>query len=135
MSQLTRHFAESEILGSPTADRLQINNLAGYGDVERGNIIALLTDVEYYVRWWSGPMRITSGYRSEALNKALGGAPDSYHRQGLAIDFTARSLAAVHDLLGKYWGGGLGYYPFRRFIHLDGRHLLGHPPARWEDAS
>lgn len=32
------------------------------------------------------PVIINSGYRSEALNKFVGGVSDSYHRRGLAAD-------------------------------------------------
>lgn len=32
-------------------------------------------------------LQITSGYRSPAHNAAVGGAPNSYHVQGLAFDF------------------------------------------------
>ena len=33
------------------------------------------------------PLMITSGYRPPAVNRAVGGASDSQHIQGLAIDF------------------------------------------------
>jgi zinc D-Ala-D-Ala carboxypeptidase len=33
------------------------------------------------------PLEISSGYRCEALNRAVGGAPRSQHAQGLAADF------------------------------------------------
>jgi hypothetical protein len=35
---------------------------------------------------WGGPIRITSGYRSEALNRAVGGVKNSIHLKGLAAD-------------------------------------------------
>lgn len=35
---------------------------------------------------WCGGIRITSGYRSEALNKAIGGSKTSMHMKGLAVD-------------------------------------------------
>jgi len=36
-----------------------------------------------------GPMNITSGTRTKAFNTKVGGASNSYHLKGLAIDFTA----------------------------------------------
>ena len=35
---------------------------------------------------WGGGIIVTSGYRSVALNKAVGGSPSSAHRFGLAAD-------------------------------------------------
>lgn len=35
---------------------------------------------------WGGPVKITSGYRSKALNNAVGGVGNSLHLKGLAVD-------------------------------------------------
>ncbi len=35
---------------------------------------------------WGGPLKITSGYRSKALNDAIGGVKNSLHLKGLAVD-------------------------------------------------
>lgn len=40
---------------------------------------------------WGKPLRVTSGFRSPVLNKAVGGVPDSQHVQGEAADITAGS--------------------------------------------
>lgn len=36
-----------------------------------------------------GPIRVNSGYRSEAVNEAVGGVPGSAHTRGLAADICA----------------------------------------------
>lgn len=36
-----------------------------------------------------GPIRVNSGFRSEAVNKAVGGVPGSAHTRGLAADVCA----------------------------------------------
>jgi hypothetical protein len=47
------------------------------------------------------PITITSAFRSEALNQAVGGVPNSAHRLGLAADFvspgfgTPKQIAAL----------------------------------------
>lgn len=56
------------------------------------------------------PVIVTSGYRSQALNRAVGGVSNSDHTQGHAADFVAprfgppaqiaKSLAPLVDLLG-----------------------------------
>ena len=54
------------------------------------------------------PIRVTSGYRSEAVNAAVGGSKNSRHKTGEAADFKAEGL--THDqLLEKIEELGLGY--------------------------
>ena len=38
------------------------------------------------------PLIITSGYRCDSLNKAVGGSPTSQHKLGEAIDFKVRGM-------------------------------------------
>lgn len=53
-----------------------------------------------------GPVQVRSGYRSEAVNRAVGGSPGSLHMQGLALDIAPLSApsgrqAALADLYHK----------------------------------
>lgn len=71
------------------------------------------------------PMRILSGYRSEELNKAVGGSPTSQHVLGEAADFTCDDIeGAFKDVLAMIRGGelrGIGqviYYPQQGFVHM-----------------
>jgi len=68
-----------------------------------------------------GPMRITSGYRCEDHNKAVGGSEKSYHMRGMAADILCASWPRRILLiqLGLKYGltVGLG----KGFIHLDSR--------------
>ena len=43
---------------------------------------------------WGGPVVVNSGYRSPALNAAVGGAPRSRHMYGEAADITVGSPSA-----------------------------------------
>lgn len=83
------------------------------------------------------PMKIDSGFRTQAFNKIVGGAPDSQHLLGIACDvplpddIKAQGVAArnrYEDRLKTLWleicqadgiGGGFGYY--NTFTHFDSR--------------
>jgi hypothetical protein len=51
------------------------------------NLTALAQDVLDPIREQFGVTTINSGYRSEAVNKAVGGSKTSQHRTGEAVDF------------------------------------------------
>lgn len=61
---------------------------------------------------------ITSGYRDKAYNASIGGAKDSYHTRGEALDFTVEGMTPrmVQEYL-KNWSGGMGYG--KTFTHID----------------
>ena len=79
------------------------------------------------------PMSITSGYRSPAHNRKVGGATNSYHVRGMAADLRVSGLTPVQlvgiiDKLqkeGKIARGGLKAYS--TFVHYDTRGTN----ARW----
>jgi len=64
------------------------------------------------------PFVITSGYRTPAHNKAVGGAKNSWHMKGLAADFQVKGMTAdeAREAIGD-WNGGveLGI----PWVHLD----------------
>lgn len=78
------------------------------------------------------PMIITSAYRSEAHNKAVGGAPRSQHRLGKAFDVVMTNQDPAHfESVAKAVGfTGFGHYPKSNFMHID----TG-PARRWNDGS
>lgn len=72
------------------------------------------------------PFQVISGYRSSATNAALrersaGVAGNSLHMAGRAIDIDlpGRPLASLRDAARAIAGGGVGYYPASRFVHVD----------------
>ena len=72
------------------------------------------------------PVEIISGYRSPASNATLharskGVATRSLHMQGQAIDLRIPGveLAGLRDAALALRGGGVGYYPQSRFVHVD----------------
>lgn len=66
------------------------------------------------------PIRVVSGYRTEARNRAVGGVRDSAHRSGRAADLAATSSGTRYKLLTAALAVGfqrVGIGP--TFIHLD----------------
>lgn len=85
---LTPHFSLEEFTTSETAARKGIHNVPKDGSPERMNLQRTAETMED-VRKILGdkPILISSGYRSPAVNKAVGGSQNSFHMQGLAVDF------------------------------------------------
>ena len=84
--KLSRHFYLDEFTKSQTATRLRINNTPG--EAEINNLRILCEKVLEPVRTaWRKPVIISSGYRSPALNTAIGGSRTSQHCFGMAADF------------------------------------------------
>ena len=84
--KLSQHFSLEELVASETATRQGIDNTPSAGTLT--NLIRLAETLERARRALNGhPMTITSGYRSEELNRVVGGSANSMHCLGLAADF------------------------------------------------
>ena len=72
------------------------------------------------------PLLINSGYRNPNHNQSVGGAPQSLHLNGMAVDVVVPGMSAkaLQELL-KNWSGGMGCYT--HYTHLDIRAQR----ARW----
>ena len=66
------------------------------------------------------PFRITSGYRSEAHNRKVGGVSNSSHLKGLAADIACTNSAARHIIVSALLKVGLNRIGIAdTFIHVD----------------
>ena len=63
-------------------------------DQELINLTRLITLALDLIRAEVGPLRVTSGYRSPQVNKAVGGVDSSYHTDGLAVDVQHTEMSA-----------------------------------------
>ena len=91
--QLTRHFTLKEFTQSNTAQAEGIDNTAPPEVIQnlRSLCVKVLQPLRDFV---NRPVEVNSGYRSEALNDAVGGVPNSFHLDGLAADVEIEGLTA-----------------------------------------
>lgn len=81
---MSRYFQLSEFLESETARREGIDNVPSFQVVE--NLSELADTLDGIREAWGSGIRVTSGYRCPAINKAVGGASNSSHLKGNAAD-------------------------------------------------
>jgi uncharacterized protein YcbK (DUF882 family) len=76
----------------------------------------------------NGVIDIVCGYRTPWSNSYLrsrgavtGVAKNSQHMQARAIDIRVRGVATskLRDVALSLHGGGVGYYPVSKFVHVD----------------
>lgn len=85
MEQFTKNFSYDELIASATAKRLGLSNIPNEEEKER--LRQLAEDILQPIRdAWRAPIVVTSGFRSEQVNKAVGGVKTSQHRLGEAAD-------------------------------------------------
>lgn len=94
---LTPHFKLSEFIKSSTATARKIDNTPSQEVIS--NLQALCQNVLEPLReYFNCPIIIGSGYRSPALNKAVGGVKNSQHMTGQAAD-----IHIPDEATGKRW--------------------------------
>lgn len=94
---------------------------------------ALFPKILEMERHFGKPMKITSGYRPRPYNVRIGGARNSQHIFGRAIDYQMvgvpkLTLCQFAEKLGM---GGIGYYGENESAHMDTRS----DKARWHQRS
>jgi hypothetical protein len=98
--KLTEHFTLAEFVNSDTAKRKRIDNTPSANAIK--NIQALCQEVLEPARIEYGrAMIISSGYRSEQLNKAVGGAKNSQHMTGCAADIVCSDPEKLFEIMRK----------------------------------
>ncbi len=85
--KLTNNFTLSELTTSQTAVRKQYKEQFNPPQEIVDNLRTLAQEVLQPLRGFMGcPIRVSSGYRSPRLNKAIGGSKTSDHMKGMAAD-------------------------------------------------
>ena len=118
---LTKNFDLSEFIDSQTAARQRIDNTP---PVEVFKALTITAQGMEQVRAYLGnkPILISSGYRSPALNAAVGGSQGSQHLLGQAVDFTCPGFGTPAQVMAALVESDIQYdqclLEFGRWIHI-----------------
>jgi zinc D-Ala-D-Ala carboxypeptidase len=99
--KLSKNFALEEFTKSVTAEKADIDNTPN--PIQIGKLKNLCEDVLQPLRDALGkPITITSGFRCHKLNKLVGGAENSQHQSGEAVDFWCEDLEYAFSWIQQY---------------------------------
>lgn len=115
------NFTISELLHSDEAKRHGINNIPD-DVVVLDNMLTLITECLQPIRNYIGkPMIISSGYRCNKINALVGGAKNSQHLSGCAVDFTVKGLT-IKQIIDKIKASNIEYdqliNEYNRWVHI-----------------
>lgn len=107
MELFTKNFSYDELIASATAKRLGLDNTPSPEEKEK--LRKLAEDILQPIRdRWRSPIIVNSAFRSEAVNKAVGGVPTSQHRLGEAADIKVggkdrnkKLFKAIYNMISK----------------------------------
>lgn len=103
--KLSQNFTLAEFTRSQTAIRKGIDNTPTAAHLAAMKLLCV--KVLEPVRAKFGPVRLSSGYRSLALNRAIGGATSSQHSKGEAADFEVSGVSNLE--VAKWMEAHLNY--------------------------
>ena len=120
MMQLSKNFKLNEFTASQTATRKGIDNTQAAPIIER---LRMLANTLEQVRSLLGDksIRISSGYRCLALNRAIGSGDSSAHVQGYAVDFTCPNFGTPKEVANKIAESAIKYDQIifeQNWVHL-----------------
>ena len=93
------YFTIVDLIKSTTAERLKIDNQPSDEIKEELRItVCRLNLISLLAYTYGASIQVTSGYRCERLNKAVGGVANSLHMQGRAVDFVVSDTEVKHKL-------------------------------------
>lgn len=88
MDNISKHISYLEATLSPTGQRKGIDNTPTSEQLANMKLVAEKC-FEPLREWYGKPIKINSFFRCALLNKAVGGAKNSQHAKGQAIDMSA----------------------------------------------
>ncbi len=129
--KLSRHFTLDELIASESAARLGLTN-EPTGDV-LDNLKATAAKLDAVRDLLGHLVFVSSGYRSPAVNVAVGGSKTSAHCRGLAVDFRCSGYGSPLEVARKIAESPLQFdqliHEFERWVHI-GFAAAGKTPRR-----
>lgn len=129
---MTPNFTIDEMTRSAKATQLGLSNVPTDAAMDRlVDTVDMLQRIRDYL---GSPMTITSGYRSPAVNKAVGGVTSSDHEQGMAADFVCPGYGTPYKvakaLAANLAGLGIGQLIYERVGGKTWVHVSTRVPAK-----
>jgi hypothetical protein len=109
---LSAYVTLAALVRSDTARRLAIPNRPPFR--ARRNLRRLALGLDRVRRLLGRPLELSSGFRSPALNRAVGGSARSRHQAGLAADFACKSYGTPYRICARLVRACV---PFDQLIH------------------
>lgn len=103
-----KYFTLEELTRSAVATARGIPNVPGENERESLEVLVLAL-LDPLREIWGAPIYVNSGYRSPALNKAVGGVANSQHMKGQAADITTGNTASNRKLFVLIRDGGFDF--------------------------
>ena len=92
--KLSNNLSVKEVTKSNTAKRFGIDNRPTIEHLQ--NLKAIALNIFQPTRdYFKKPIYVSSGYRSKALNKKIGGSKKSQHSKGQALDLDAHTFGGL----------------------------------------
>jgi hypothetical protein len=139
-----KYFSIEELTQSRTAEREGIDNTPNKR--QRENLQKLVTTIldPFRENVWTTPLYVTSGFRSKALNQAVGGVSTSLHTEGRAVDLIPKNGQYIHLFnvlrrkIDEYPIEELIYYKDKKHTHIaysenPRREIFMHINGRYEE--
>lgn len=118
--QLSPNFSLAHFTRSETARERGIANEPAPEHLPQ--LYRLAAALEQVQTLLAAPLQITSGYRSLALNAAVGGVPTSRHALGLAADFVCPGFGAPLAVAQTIAASAIGFdqviHEYGRWVHF-----------------
>lgn len=86
-----KYFKFKELIRSSKADEKGIDNFPKDAEII-DNLILVMENLDKIREEYGLPIYISSGYRCDELNKAVGGVSNSQHKTGNAVDVNLGSI-------------------------------------------